>query len=279
MPIHDQGYRRYVGHRDAIGRGWLVILRAGVKHILGRRLFLGLLLLAWIPFLIRAVQIYVSSNLPQASFLAPRAEMFREFIDQQSFVVFLITIYVGSGLIANDRRANALQVYLSKPLTRIEYVAGKLAILIVFLALVTFVPAISLLVVEVIFAGNFTFLRQNLFLLPAITLYSAIEVLLASTTMLALSSLSKSSRFAAVMYAGLTFFTLGMFQALRAITGNSSFAWISSGAVLEQVGDFIFRLPLRYELPLPFATLTLVVLLGLSFFVLERRVRGIEVVK
>ena len=59
--------------------------------------------------------------------------------------VFFITIYVGAGLIAADRRANALQLYLSKPLTRWEYVAGKRAILFGFLVLVTFVPAVSLL--------------------------------------------------------------------------------------------------------------------------------------
>ena len=38
-----------------------------------------------------------------------------------------MTVYVGAGIVANDRRANALQIYLAKPLTRVEYVAGKLA--------------------------------------------------------------------------------------------------------------------------------------------------------
>ena len=46
-------------------------------------------------------------------------------------------IYVGAGLIANDRRANALQIYLSKPLMRTEYIAGKLAMLFAFLLFVT----------------------------------------------------------------------------------------------------------------------------------------------
>jgi ABC-2 type transport system permease protein len=279
MPIHDQGYRRYSGARHVIGRGWQVITRAGVKTVLARRRFLALLLLAWAPFVVRAVQIYVASNFPQASFLAPRAETFREFIDQQSVFVFFVTIYVGAGLIANDRRANALQVYLSKPLTRLEYVAGKLAILFLFLTLVTFAPAIGLLLVEVMFAGSFTFVRQNLFLLPAITLFSLLEVLLASTTMLALSSMSKSSRFVAVMYTGLIFFTAGMFQALRGITGRSTFAWLSPSDVLEQIGDVIFRLEPRYDLSLPVAIFTFLTLIGISLAILERRVRGVEVVK
>ena len=82
-------------------------------------------------------------------FLAPTAETFRDFLEQQDFFVFVITVYVGAGLIANDRRANALQIYLSKPLMRSEYIAGKLAVLFAFLLLVTLVPAMLLLLLQV----------------------------------------------------------------------------------------------------------------------------------
>src|SRR5262249_23582417 len=149
---------------------------------------------------------------------------------QQDFFVFIITVYVGAGLIANDRRANALQIYLSKPLMRSEYIAGKFAILFSFLTLVTFVPAMLLVFLKVMFDGNVTFLQNNLFLLPAITIGSLLQVLLASFTMLALSSLSKSARYVGVLYVGITFFTSAIFGALYAITGSSRVSWISIGA-------------------------------------------------
>src|ERR671914_1125647 len=133
MPIHDQGYRRYIGSRADVGRSWQVITRAGIRTVLAKRSFIALMLLAWSPFVVRAVQVYIAANFQQASFLAPKAETFREFLEQQGVFVFFVTIYIGAGLIANDRRANALQVYLSKPLTRYEYVAGKFAILFLFL--------------------------------------------------------------------------------------------------------------------------------------------------
>ena len=88
-------------------------------------------------------------------------------------------------------------------------------------------PAMMLLLTQAIFAGSLTFIRNNIYLVPAITLFSLALVLLASTTMLALSSMSKSSRFVAVMYAGLFFFTLALFNALRGITGKHAFAWLS----------------------------------------------------
>ncbi|HEX8028562.1 MAG TPA: hypothetical protein VF491_08875 [Vicinamibacterales bacterium] len=278
MPIHDQGYRRYQGTRAAIGRAWQVMARAGVMSIITKRQFIGLMLFAWTPFVVRAVQIYVASTFQQASFLAPKGETFREFLDQQGAFVFFVTIYVGAGLIANDRRANALQLYLSKPMTSAEYIAGKLAILFIFLVSVTFLPAMTLLLTQAIFAGSLTFVRNNIYLLPAITLFSMAQVLLASTTMLALSSLSKSSRFVGVMYAGLFFFTTALFNALRGITGRSSFAWLSPSAALEQVGDVIFRLPPRYQLSPAVAAVTVLILIAGSMWILMRRVRGVEIV-
>jgi ABC-2 type transport system permease protein len=278
MPIHDQGYRRYAGPREPHGRTWWVIARAGLMERLRERKFLGLLLFAWLPFLVRAVMAYFGTTVPQATFLQTTAQTFREFLDQQSVFVFFITIYVGSGLIANDKRANALQIYLSKPLTRVEYIVGKLVTLLIFLVAVTWVPAMLLLVLQMLFAGNFTFIRANLFLVPAITLFSAILVVFSSCAMLALSSLSKSRRFVAMMYAGLIFFTAAMYQALRGITSSRSWAVISPEDVLDVVGAVIFRSPGTPSLPMWVAILDIALIVGASLWILERRVRGVEVI-
>lgn len=278
MPIHDQSYRRYGGQRDTPGRAWAVIAWAGITSMVKKRAFIGLLIFAWIPFIVRAVQIYIAANFPQATMLAPSADTFREFIDQQGVFGFFVTIWAGAGLIANDRRANALQIYLSKPLMRIEYIAGKLAVLIVFLLAVTWVPGILLLLLQVAFAGSFTFLRANLFLFPAITLASLVQVLLFSFTMLALSSLSNSARYVAVLYAGAVFFTQALYGALMAITGSTAVSWISFTANLAQVIDVIFRMKPRYDTPWAVSLLVIVGLVAVSASVLERRVRGVEVV-
>ncbi|HET7619698.1 MAG TPA: ABC transporter permease subunit [Vicinamibacterales bacterium] len=278
MPIHDQSYRHYGGERARPGGAWTVIAWAGIRTMIRKRTFLGLLIFAWLPFIVRAVQIYLATNFQQAALLAPTAETFRQFLEQQDFFVFVVTIYVGAGLIANDRRANALQIYLSKPLMRAEYIAGKLAVLFTFLLFVTLVPALLLLLLQVLFAGSFAFLQKNLFLFPAITVASLMQVLLASFTMLALSSLSKSARFVGILYAGITFFTASMFAAVYAITGSSAFSWMSIGSSLTQVVDVIFRLKPRYDTPWMVSLLVILGLIVLSISILERRVRGVVVV-
>jgi hypothetical protein len=278
-PIHDQTYRRYGGTRLPVGRSWTVIAAHGIKSMLEKRAFLALMSFAWIPFIVRCVQLYIVANYPQAgAIVAVDAKMFRDFLDQQGVFVFFTTIYVGAGLIATDRRASALQIYLSKPLLRMEYVGGKLLILVSFLLGVTLLPAVLLLIMQVAFSGSVTFIWNNLFVIPAVVLASLMQVIVASFTMLALSSLSKSSRYVSLLYTGAIFFTEAMFNALRVITGSTRVAWISITANLQQVVDAMFRMPARYETPVVVSVLVLLALVAVSVSVLERRVKGVEVV-
>ncbi len=279
MPIHDQSYRRYQGTRQALGRGWLVIMRSGIRAMLSRRAFVALQIIAWAPFVVRAVQMYFVTNYPQASSLLPvDARMFHSFVDQQGTFVFFVTIYAGAGLIANDRRANALQIYLSKPLMRIEYIGGKLGVLVFYLLEVTLVPGLLLLLLQILFSGSFEFIRGNLFLIPAVTLASLIRVFVSSFTMLALSSLSKSSRYVAILYAGTILFTDALFGVLRIIVGSTRVGWISITANIDQVTDAIFRTTPRYEVPILVSVVVLTGVVVVSISVIERRVRGVEVV-
>jgi ABC-type transport system involved in multi-copper enzyme maturation permease subunit len=278
-PIHDQSYRRYQGTRLPLGRSWAIIAGAGIRGMLGRKLFLLLMVLSWIPFVVRAVQIYAVTMYPQAGQILPLdASLFRDFLEQQGPFVFFVSVYVGSGLIANDRRANALQIYLSKPLLRVEYIAGKLAVLLFFLASITLLPALLLVIVQMALAGGLGLVRTSPQIVPAVVLASIVRVGVASFTMLALSSLSKSTRYVAVLYTGVIFFTEAMYGVLTLITGSTAVAWVSIPANLEQVADVMFRLEPSYDTPLVVSAFVLVGVVVLSVSVLERRVRGVEIV-
>ena len=279
MPIHDQSYRHYTGERRPVRSAWLVIARAGLVTFLRRRAFLVLLIVAWVPFIVRASQLFVATNFSQAAtFLAATPQTFRDFLSQQSIFVFLITVYVGSGLIANDRRANALQLYLSKPVTRAEYILGKMSILATFLLGITWLPAILLLLLQIAFSGSFTFIKANSSLIASVTLYCVLMVLVITFGMTALSSLSRSSRFVGILFAGLLIFSDAMFNALRFITGSTAISCVSIQASLDQVGDLIFRQAPRHQTPVAVSLLVLLAVIVISASVLERRVRGVEVV-
>jgi ABC-2 type transport system permease protein len=278
VPIHDQGYRRYTSERLPLGQAWFVIAKTGVRTLARRRVFLGLLLVSWFPFFVRAVQIYMATTVPQAAFLAPTPQTFRGFLALQEMFLFLVAVYAGAGSIANDRRANALQIYLSKPITRAEYVFGKLAILLVYLLLVTWVPAVLLLVVQIALSGSFSFFLAHPGLLPAITIFSVVQAVTIGCVMLALSSLSNNSRYVGILYAALLFFTQAIYGVIYAFTRDSRVGLISFTQNLNQVGDAIFRLSPSYPVPPALSAVVLIAIVVASLVTLERRVRAVEIV-
>lgn len=278
MPIHDQSYRRYEGARRPMGSAWSVIASTGLRSLVRKKLFVGVMLFSWAPFVVQAVFIYLSANFPQMDIIAPSPDTFRNFFERQGLFVFVVTVWVGAGLISTDLRVHALQIYLSKPLTRGEYIAGKLAILLVLLLIVTWLPAMVLLFLQVMFSGSLEFLSENLFLVPAITVFGLLYALMASFAMLALSSLSTSARYVGVLYAGALLFTEAVFVVLRGVTGSTAMSWVSFTANLSQVGDVIFRMTPRYDTPWPLSLGMVVLVVVVSAWVLERRVRGVEVV-
>ena len=87
------------------------------------------MVLAFIPFVVRVVQVYVVTRFPEAGRVLPvDGRLFGEFLNQQIGFTILISIFGGAGLIANDLRTGAILVYLSRPLTRRDYVLGKLGV-------------------------------------------------------------------------------------------------------------------------------------------------------
>jgi hypothetical protein len=147
-----------------------------------------------------------------------------------------------------------------------------------FLLLVTWVPAIVLLIVQIAFAGNFTFFRDNIYLFPAITVFSFIMVTMVAASMLALSSLSNSSRYVGILYSAVIFFTQAIYGVVYAVTRSTALSWLSFSANLAQVGDVIFRLPPKYDTPWILSLVAIILVIVASGLVLERRVRGVEVI-
>jgi len=61
-------------------------------------------------------------------------------------------------------------------------------------------------------------------------------------------------------------------------TGSTRVAWVSPSRNFDVISDAIFRQPPRYETPVIVSVLVLLAIVAVSVSVLERRVRGVEVV-
>jgi len=282
MPIHDLGYRHWAGEWTSHPYRWWVITRQGIRMLVQKKRFLVLMILSAIPFVVRSVMIYITTlvgdSARRISLLTINAKFFEDFLSQQMFFTFLIAIYAGAGLVANDLKANALQIYLSKPITRRDYMLGKLGVLVFFLALPTLVPGLLLFLLAVLFQSDLTFLRENYWVLASILGYSLVIVLTYALIVLALSSMTQSSRFAGISFAAVFFFSQILYGILSQILRTTQVAWVSIGNNLSQVGDLLFRHAPQYRSPAWVSVVILAALVAGSAWIVHRRVQAVEVV-
>jgi ABC-2 type transport system permease protein len=279
MPIHDFGYRHWTGKWTSKPYRWLVITRQGVSLLIRKKRFLILMILSSLPLLVGSVLIYLSSLSGQGiRLLQISGRFFEEFLTHQMFFAFIIAIYAGSGLIANDLRANALQIYLSKPITRWDYILGKLGVMIFFLALTTLTPGVLLFLLAAVFESNLMFLSEHWWILGSIIGYSLVIVLTFALVILALSALSRSASFAGIAFAAAFFFSQILYGVLSAVFRSKSMAWISLSNNLIQTGDLLFGSPPRYSSPAWISVSIIALLISTSLWVVQKRVRGAEVV-
>ncbi len=281
--IYEQHYRRLDASIPLRAQRWIPIAREGLKALFSRRAYLALIAIAWLPVFVRLVQVYITTRFPEARRVVPVDDkLFFDFVGQQMPWMLLMSAYAGAGLIANDMRTGGLLLYLSRPLTLVDYILGKVMILFVSLSMVTLVPGLVLFFGARSLAPDVLGDVSHLLLVPRIVAMALVLVLPTTALVLVMSALARSARFA-----GLGFFfvfvgsTVAQAIAWRA-TRNPYAGLISIQATMRRVGEAIFAVkPTRMtaDLPAEWAFAVLAVLFFTCLFVLKTRVRAVEIVK
>jgi ABC-2 type transport system permease protein len=284
VPIYEQAYRKYEA-REALRtvRSW-PITREALRLVLARRAFLGLLVMGWLPFIGFAIYVWALTQFGQVaegmtSALPKGGAVFAQFFKWQMLLGLLLTTFGGAGLIANDLRTGAILVYLSRPLTRRDYVIGKLSVLLAINLFVTLVPGLLLYGVAVALAPA-QFLKWDLaWLGPAVALHALVLSLSLSLPALAVSSLSRSARVAGLAFFGLIM-GLDMVSGIAGAIGRwpATILFSLQGCV-NALGDALLGAPRDVALPWVYPALVLAALGLGSLAVLRSRVRAVEIVR
>jgi hypothetical protein len=237
-------------------------------------LFLLLLAISWTPAIVRAAQIYVARQLSAApDFFTVTPSTFREFLAQQVrfLPVVLVSLAAGAATIATDFASGAFSVYLSKPISRLDYLLGKGLPVAAAIGAITLAPALALLAVHTTLAPDFEFLRNAPWLPIAITAYSLFLVLYFTLSVLAVSSLSRSGRVAGAGFAALVFGSELVARTLASRRFGARPLPSFNGAAMDAgswfFGDSTFQIS---------SLVVVVTVLAVSAFVLDRRLHSGE---
>jgi ABC-2 type transport system permease protein len=131
--------------------------------------------------------------------------------------LFLIALLIGIGIIANDNRANALLVYLSKPCDKKDYLIGKWVGIFIPMTLICGVPTMVFYLYCLISYQQYGFVSQDPWLILRLLGMVLIPGVFHASACLGISSMFNQGRVAGATYAALYFVTLFFTKAMEGI--------------------------------------------------------------
>jgi len=289
MTIKEKGYAHWDGELLDKKFPWWPITRYGIKLTFRRKQFKLIFPLSLLPAVFFLAGIYVSERLEDfpffrretVEFLQINPSYFKAYL-ASSFMIFLIVIIVifcGSGLICDDLKHNALQLYFSRPIKKKDYFFGKTAVIVFFLFILTLIPGLVFFIMKLVFSGSFKFFVSYPWLPLSIIGYSVVVTAFFSFFTLFLSSLSKNRRYVTILIFGTYILSDILYSIFYDIFNNHYFSLLSLRANLQQVGAVFFSQKTPYPIHWIYSLLVLSGICVLAGFVLKKKVKGVEIVK
>src|SRR5688572_21951153 len=168
MSVYKRGYQRYSGPLTGRWTRFLVLPRYAWRRLYQQRLVLMLTILAFVWPLLCTGFIYLTNHVELLQgldkeflqFIQVNGRFFSIFMYVQAgFAIFLAAL-AGPGLIAPDLANNALPLYLSRPLTRWKYALARLIVIVGMLSVITWIPGLLLFGLQVSLAGGWWFVSN-----------------------------------------------------------------------------------------------------------------------
>jgi ABC-type transport system involved in multi-copper enzyme maturation permease subunit len=287
--IRDRGYFHWDGTFVDRRWPWWPITRQGLRLAFRMKFFKFFFAGSLVPAFIFLAGVYISERLGdfqkmirgQGAFLVINPSWFKTYYTVEFLLlcIVLLMLFSGAGLIADDVRHNALQLYFARPLRKVDYFLGKAAVLWFFLLILTLVPGLLFILFKLIFAGSFAFLRSYPWLPFAVLAQSLVMTVFFSLYTLLLSSLSANRRYVSILIIGVYLFSDILFGMFYSLSHSPYIALISIRANLAIVAAFLFRQRPPWNVSWVYSLLVLGAICGLSVFLLNKRIKSVTVIK
>jgi ABC-2 type transport system permease protein len=286
MAVHNHVFRPYSGARTPAWARPLVLTRYALRDAFSLKRTIALLVFSAIPALVAATIIYLHHNIeaikmfeiPIDRLVKIDGMFFFVFLIWQTVLAFMLCVVSGPRMLVADLRDNALPLYLSRPISRTQYLLGKGLALAILASFVTWIPLVGLTILQTSLAG-FPWLRAHWNIPLGLFAGSWAAILPFTLLCLAVASVVRRKAAAeAAVIAGLAVpWLVGTVinNTLRVQWGNH----LSLPTLLDAIWSPLLRVNPPEGIGPWAAAVTILVILGVAVFVLERRVRAWEVVR
>ncbi len=291
MSLRQHGFRRYGGPWTRPFHRPLVIARYTLSRVFASRLFTIFYVACYLPSCLFLVSIYLRYKLDAVTgFIGFQSAevnigtglfgdwLYYGIVMPAEWVAFGIVLVVGPALLTPDLKDNAMPLYLSRPVTKLQYLIGKLLVLIWLTAAVTWIPGLLLVFTNAYYAEA-GWLMDNLQipmgLVATCLLWSACLAIIA----LAISAWVRWRPAATLGFLGLFVIGSSIGGLMRGIGDDWFGSLINPWHAIDVVGRSLFGAEPSDLMPLPWAWATLLATTGLAFWALLHRIRAFEVVR
>jgi ABC-2 type transport system permease protein len=286
MAVYKRTYRGYSGATTPDWSRFLVLFRYSRRSLFRSKIMNGFFVLCFFFPLLCALGIYANDHLSAFSFLGQRGgplfkvdgRFFLLFLGIQSALAFILTAFIGPGLVSPDLANGALTLYLCRPLSRIEYVAGKLSVLAIVLSWITWIPGLLLFVVQASLSG-WDWMMNNLWIASGIVLASWIWILSISLLALALSAWVKWRIAAGALLLAVLFLGSAFSQAINRVLQTQQGYLIDVSKLINIIWQDLFHDSGERALPAGEAWFGVLAFGAICLYVLMKKIRANEVVR
>lgn len=297
MAVYKHRYRRYGGEQTAHWQRLLVLPRYAYRKVFDSKFFTLFFFACFLVPLGAALLIYLRHNLsalelmriPQDALFAVDATFFSYLLRIQAFSAFLLTVFVGPGLVSPDLTNNALPLYFSRPFSRTDYVLGKMFVLLILQSCVTWVPLALLFLFEGNLAGG-QWVSDHARVLVACLVGSWVWILVLALMAMAVSAWVRWKAIAGALLFGVLMVGAGFGETIKQIFITRWGDVFNLQRLVRVIWDWLFFAGGSQEteyvrgvevgqLSVWSAWLALALFCGLCLLLLARKIRAYEVVR
>ncbi len=197
-----------------------------------------------------------------------------EFFNVSRLFALAAMAWYGAGLIAEDRRHGAHALLFARPITRAQYVFGRLLTILFFGAMATVAPGLVILLTAAFSSPDWSFVTGDPRAIAGSLAFALLTTLVFSLVVLAASSLATRRTFALAAAFGVVLIPHALGMALQRLQRDAGFRVISPLSNLGRAGHALIGVEspwYRWPASWSFAALAGLVTLCIAVIVLRAR--------
>jgi ABC-2 type transport system permease protein len=290
MAVYKRTYKAYAGALTPAWSRFTVLSRYGLSTLFDSRPFTAYTILCFIPFLFGLCFIYIVNNPTAQAILKIGSDHITidnvdalGFLGVETVMGFILAVWGGPGLITKDFANHSVQLYLSRPLSRAEYVFGKASVLASLLSCTTWIPALILFCVQADLQGH-GWIWKNLWMAGSIFLSCFLWIAVVSLISMAVAVWVKWRIAATALMLGVFILLPGLGQVMNKILQTEWGYLLDFRYIITVIWAHLFRLTAMNRhgedldaIPLWSAWASLLSVCVFCFWLLDRKLRAREV--